>query len=649
MEAKCKRNFMVVGHAHSGKTSLVESILFACGASSRKSSVMDGNTLSDYDADEIERKISIGASMLNATYKNHQIQMVDTPGYADFIGEVISSARAVDAALVVIDAVSGIGVGTEKAWAIAESLNLPRMIFINKIDKEGTDVNKAIAEIREQLSKKIVLIESLQDANLIESVAETDDKLLEKYLEAGSLTEEEVKTALQKAVIEGKLFPALSGSALNDTGIKELLECIIAYLPTPLERQPVACIDAKTKEEKQLEISESGPLRAFVFKSISDPYVGQLNIIRIFSGSLTSNTGFYNVSKEAKERIGQIYILQGKEQRSVDVASCGDIIAIAKLKDTSTSDAIADNSTAVLFEPIVFPESAISMSVKPKSRQDEEKISVSLTKLSTTDPTFRVSRDAQTKELIIAGLGDLHLDIMINRLKQRFKVEVELGTPKVPYKETVTKTAEMQTKYKKQSGGRGQYADVCIRIEPLPHGGDFEFVDDIFGGAIPRNYVPSVEKGVRQAMSEGAVAGYPIVDIKVTLYDGSFHPVDSSDMAFQIAGGMALRKAMVAAGPVLLEPVMNVDVVIPPDYTGQITGDFSSRRGRIMGMDSKGKQDVVKAHVPLAEMFKYSSDLRSMTGGRGSYSMSFAGFEQVPQKVAQGIISKYQAEKKQDE
>ncbi len=649
MEAKMKRNFMIAGHAHCGKTSLAEGLIFACGSSPRKGNVTEGNTISDYDADEIERKISIGASLLNCVYKNHQIQMIDTPGYVDFVGEVISSARAVDAAVVVVDAVSGIGVGTEKAWAIADELNMPRIVFINKVDKEDADFKESLADIKEQLSNKVVSIESLQDSDLIEAVAETDDKLLEKYLEAGTLSEEEVKTALRNAVAQGSVFPAIGGSALNDTGVKELLEFIVEYLPSPLEHGEIKCIDAKTKEEKQLEISEAGPLSAFVFKTISDPYVGQLTLIRIFSGSIASNTGFYNATKETKERIGQVCFMQGKEQKPVDVAGCGDIVAIAKLKNTSTSDAIADEKNLVLFDAIKFPESAISMSVKPKSRQDEEKISASLLKLSLSDPTFRVNRDKQTKELIISGLGNLHLDIMIKRLNQRFKVEVELGTPKVPYKETITKTAEVQHKYKKQSGGRGQYGDVTIRVEPLPPGQDFEFVDDIFGGAIPRNFIPSVEKGVKQAMAEGAVAGCSIEGIKVTLFDGSYHAVDSSDMAFQIAGAMALRRAVKEAGPVLLEPVMNVEVVVPGDFTGQISGDFSSRRGRIVGMDSKGKNEVVKATVPLSEMFKYSSDLRSMTGGRGSYSMSFAGFEQVPQKIAQGIISKYQADKKEEE
>ncbi|MFC1594606.1 elongation factor G [Candidatus Omnitrophota bacterium] len=648
MEATKKRNFMIAGHAHCGKTSLAESLVFACGGSSRRGTVTDGNTISDYDADEIERKVSIGAALLYGTYKNHQIQMIDTPGYADFAGEVIASSRAVDAAVVVVDAVSGIGVGTEKAWGIADALSLPRIVFINKIDKEDADFDKMLSDIKEQLSKNIVVIESLQDAALVEAVAETDDVLLEKYLETGSLSEDEVKSALRKAVATGKVYPCLGGSALNDSGVKELLDCIVEYLPSPLDRPGVIVTDVKSKEEKIVEASESGPLSAFVFKTISDPYVGQLTLIRIISGTLASNTGFYNASKEAQERIGQIHMLQGKEQKGIDAATCGDIVAIAKLKNTTMSDSIADQKAPILFEAIKFPESAISRSVKPKSRADEDKISSSLFKLSTSDPTFRITRDPQTKEMIISGLGDLHLDIMINRLKQRFKVEVELGTPKVPYKETITKTAEIRQKYKKQSGGRGQYADVAIRIEPLPRGGDFEFVDDIFGGAVPRNFIPSVEKGVKQAMLEGAVAGYPIADIKVTLYDGSSHPVDSSDMAFQIAGGMALRKAMLEAGPALLEPVMDVEVVAPTEFTGQISGDFSSRRGRIMGMGSKGKNEVVKAHVPLAEMFKYSSDLRSMTGGRGSYSMSFFGLEHVPQKVAQGIISKYQAEKQEE-
>jgi elongation factor G len=652
MEAKQKRNFILLGHAQSGKTTLAESMLYFCKATSRKGAVAEGTTVSDYSFDEIERKSSISASLLFCDYKGTRIQVIDAPGYADFFGEAISGVRAVDSAVIVVDASSGVEVGTEKAWQIAEEHNLPCVVFINKIDKEEVDVKKALSEIQNSLSKRALVIESLESPELVEAIAESDDKLLEKYLEGVKLSQDELAGGLRQAVIRRKVFPVISGSALNDKGISELLEAAIRYLPSPLERQAVTVLElalSSTESKKEMAPKEGGPFSAFVFKSISDPYVGQLTLLRVFSGSLLSNTGFYNVKKKTKERIGQIYLLQGKEQRGVDAASCGDIVAIAKLKETVTSDSLCEDKFPVLFEPLVFPEAAISASVKPKSRQDEEKISGALAKLAAEDPTFQVSRDAQTKELIISGLGDLHLAIMVERMKKRFNVEVELGTPKVSYKETITKNAKVQGKYKRQSGGRGQYGDVWIEVEPLERSKGFEFVDKIFGGAIPRNFIPSAEKGVRQACLEGAVAGYPIEDMRVTLYDGSYHEVDSSDMAFQIAGAMALRKAVLAAGPVLLEPIMDVEIMISEEHLGAISGDINSRRGRMLGMDVRGKSQVVKAQIPLAEMFTYANDLRSLTGGRGSYTMRFSHYEEVPHKIAAGIIAQYQASKKPEE
>jgi elongation factor G len=650
MDARGKRNFILLGHAQSGKTTLAESLLYFCKATNRRGTIADGTTVSDYSFDEIERKSSINSSLLFCDYKDTRIQIVDTPGYADFFGEVISGIHAVDGAVLVVDAVSGVEVGTECAWQILEEYNLPCVIFVNKLDKEGADFNKVLLDIQNRLSKNALTVNSLEESDLVEAIAESDDKLIEKYLEGIKLSAEELKTGLHQAVVKRKVFPVLSGSALKDKGIPELLDALVQCLPSPLERIKVRARDpASPENQKEIACKEDTPFAAFVFKSISDPYVGQLTLLRVFSGSLLSNTNFYNVNKRAKERIGQIYLLQGKEQRSVDSASCGDIVAIAKLKETVTSDSLADEKNQVLFEPLVFPEPAISASVKPKSRQDEDKISGALAKLAAEDPTFTVTHDPQTKELIVSGLGDLHLSVMIERMKKRFNVEVELGVPKVSYKETITKGAKVQGKFKRQSGGRGQYGDVWIEVEPLESGKGLEFVDKVFGGAIPRNFIPSAEKGIRQAASEGAVAGYPIVDLQVRLVDGSYHEVDSSDMAFQIAGAMALRKAVQAAGPVLLEPIMSVDVMIPEDFLGAVSGDINSRRGRIMGMDIKGRSQVVKANVPLAEMFTYANDLRSLTGGRGMYTMRFSYYEQVPHKIASTIISQYQATKKQEE
>ena len=650
MNVQNKRNFILLGHAQSGKTTLSEGILYFCKATTRKGTVSDGTTVSDYAFDEIERKNSINSSFLYCNYKDSRIQIIDTPGYADFFGEVISGIRAVDSAVIVVDATAGVEVGTERAWQVLEESNLACIIFINKLDKEGVDVNKVLEEIKDRLSKKAVIVTKPEAADLLETIAESDDQLLEKYLEGVKLSCEELSRGLRQAVIKRNVFPIISGSSLKDETIEELLNAIIAYLPSPLERPKLEAQDPLNPEnKKEVVFKEDAPFGAFVFKSISDPYVGQLTCLRIFSGRVAPNTSFYNVNKKTKERIGQVYLLQGKEQRSIESASCGDIIAIAKLKETFTSDSLCDEKNQVLFPPLVFPEPAISASVKPKSRQDEEKISAALGKLALEDPTFKVTHDPQTKELIISGLGDLHLAVMVGRLKKRFNVEVELGTPKVSYKETITKTAKVQGKYKRQSGGRGQYGDVWIQVEPLEKGKGFEFVDKIFGGAIPKNYIPAVEKGVVQAMSEGAIAGYPIADLRVTLYDGSFHEVDSSDLAFQIAAAMALRKAVLEAGPVLLEPIMDVEVVIPEEYLGAISGDLNSRRGRIVGMDVKGKSQEVKAQVPLAEMFTYANDLRSITGGRGMYTMRFSHYEEVPHKIALNIINQYQASKKQEE
>jgi len=650
METKNKRNFILLGHAHSGKTTLAESLLYFCKATNRKGRVEDGTTVSDYSFDEIERKNSINLSLLFCEYKGVRLQFIDTPGYADFCAEMTSAARGVDSAVIVVDASSGIEVGTERAWEIAQDLGLPVIIFINKIDKPEVDVKKVIADLKSNFSKSCLIVDSLEDPDLMEAIAESDDKLLEKYLEVMKLSQEEIKSGLAQAVVKRKLFPIVTGSAAADKGIQDLIEDIVQYLPDPSMRAPVEAKDGlKPDSAKEVVFSDNAPFSAFVFKNISDPYVGQLTLLRVFSGTLAPNTGFYNVNKKIKERIGSIFMLQGKEQRLIDSAACGDIIAIAKLKETGMSDSVSQDKEQFLFPPVVFPEASISASVKPKTREDEEKISDALHKLCAEDPTFKFTHDAQTKELIISGMGDQHLAVMVGRLKKRFNVQVELGTPKVSYKETITKSTKVQGKFKRQSGGRGQYGDVWIEVQPLERGKGIEFVDKVFGGAIPRNFIPSAEKGIRQAALEGAVAGYPIEDIRVTLFDGSYHDVDSSDMAFQIAGAMALRKAVNEAGPVLLEPIMDVEISIPEEFLGAISGDINSRRGRVMGMDVKGRSQVVKAQIPLSEMFKYANDLRSITGGRGMYIMRFSHYEEVPHKIAQPIIVKYQATKKQEE
>ncbi len=676
-DVKDKRTVVFLGHSGSGKTSCIDAILYKAGANSRHGSVDQGNSMCDYNDDEIERKVTIRSKVMHIEHNGKVSYLLDTPGYADFSGSAISCVRAVDSGICVVCGVSGVEIGTEKGWELLASKGLPRLIFVNKLDKENSDFNKALESVTKAFGKNCVPLEfpmgkedafkdtvSLLDAGaleklegadketaksyrekLIEAIAETDDALLEKYLGGEELGSDELKTALRKGVCQNKVFPVLCGSAAKETGIGLLTQAIEDLLPSPSEAAPVAAKEEGKEEPVTVEPEKDAPFSALVFKSLIDPFIGQLTIFRVFSGTLKSDGSFYNVTKECKERFGQLFILQGKEQKAVSEVSAGDIAAVAKLKETQLNDTIAADGVKFRFEPVAIPEPAISLSVKPKSRQDEEKIMTALAKLTSEDPTFKYSRNQQTKELIISGLGDMHLTVMVNKLKSDFKVDVDLGMPKVAYKETIKKKIQIQGKYKKQSGGRGQYGDVWLELEPLPRGEDFEFVNKIVGGVVPRQYIPAVEKGVKQAMEEGVIAGYPVVDIKVTIYDGSYHTVDSSEMAFKIAGSMAFKQGAQKASPVLLEPVMNVEIIVPEDVMGSITGDINSRRGRIMGMEPKGSNQVVKAQIPLAEMLKYATELRSLTAGRGAYHMEFSHYEETPAKTAQGIIAKYQESK----
>ncbi|MBF0522752.1 MAG: elongation factor G, partial [Candidatus Omnitrophica bacterium] len=642
MNVNQKRDIVLVGHAHSGKTTLAESMLFLCGATSRKGDVMQGSSISDYNDDERDRKISINASFLNATFKDHGLQIIDTPGYLDFIGETVSSLKVSDGAVIVVDAVSGVEVGTEDVWQRLDSLQIPRLIFINKIDKEGADLTETINTIKDQLSTRAVLL-NLDSSDFIEAVAESDDQLLEKYLDKGSLSREEVEGAVRKAVLERKLFPILTGSASSDKGVKELLDAIMAYLPSPLDHMPFKVKDPVNHTEKEIESSSDGPFAGFVFKSMFDPHLGHLSLMRVLRGTLNSNSDFINANNSTKEHIGGITILQGKDQVTVSQARCGDIVALPKLKNTHVSDCLCDAKEKISLDPIEFPEPSISASIKPKTREDEEKISSSLHRLCEEDHTFQVKRDEETKELIVSGVGDLHLKILMDRMKSRYHVDVEVGKPKVSYREAISKTARARYKYKKQSGGRGQYGDVELEVSPLPKDGlDYEFLNKIFGGAIPRNFVPSIEKGVVKVLKEGVLAGYPLTHVQVKVIDGSYHDVDSSDMAFQIAGALAMKDALKSAGLMLLEPIMDVTIVVPADFIGPISGDISGRRGRILGAEGRGKKEVVKALIPLNEMFSYATDLRSMTQGRGSYSMKMSHYEHAPAKVTDMVTAERQ-------
>ncbi len=675
------RNLILLSHFHAGKTSLAEALLFNAGAISRLGKVTTGSTTTDYSRDEIERKISIDVSFAYADYTGKRIHLIDPPGYADFIGDLIGSIWAADSAVVVVDAVNGIEAGTEKMWEMADKRNLPRMIFINKLDKENADFNKVREAIIDRFGKRCVLftypggkgasfkevvnlitaenLDSLGDEEagasklketLIESIAESDDSLLEKYLEGNELSKEEIALALRSAVLNKKIVPVFAGSALQNIGIKELLEAICEYLPGASEESPREGKDPDSGETIEKKAGEGERFCGRVIKTVSDPYVGQLTIFKVFSGRLESNTGFYNSSTRTRERIGQLYQLQGKEQRPKQAASAGDIAAVSKLKNTRMGDTLCDEKSKIVFAPFRFPEAAISRAIKPKSRGDEGKISDALHKLTSEDPTFVLSRDIQTSEQIISGLGNLQIEVMVTRLKNRFHVEIDLGTPKVAYKETVLANADAKYRHKKQSGGAGQFAEVWLRIEPLERGKGFEFVNKVVGGAIPAAFVVSCEKGIRSAITQGVLAGCPIVDVRAIVYDGKTHPVDSKDIAFQIAAREAFKQALVKAKPVILEPIMELEISVPSEYMGDITGNLNSRRGRVLGMEvSSDTSQTVRAHVPLAETFKYASELKSMTHGRGTYTMKFSHYIQAPAKVQENIVAKFKEEREEKE
>lgn len=679
-EAKDIRNIMLLGHSGCGKTSLAEGLLFNAGAIPKKGTIEEGNTVSDYNEDEKERKSSVSASLMSFSANSKKINMIDTPGYTDFIGEIIGGLRAADASIIIVNATGGVEIGTERAYKMSKEKEVPCFFFINRIDKEHADFGKCIETMKKKFGKNCVIVtypmgeesslkgvvnlltrqglDELSDSEkakaknaidaLSEAVAETDDSLLEKYLEKGELSFDELKTAFAKGVTEGKIYPVLCGSATRNIGVKELLDAIINYAPAPINRPKIEAAKSDGSEKVTIEMNPNGPFSALVFKTLSDPYLGQISIFKVFSGKLQSNTGFYNVTKGVKEKIGPIFSLLGKTQASLESVQAGDIACVAKLKDTQTGDSLSDDKNPIKFEEIQFSEPAISFSLKPKTRSDEDKISSALHKLTAEDPTFKATREEQTKELIASGMGDMHINIMINRMKMRYGVQVDMGTPKVAYKETISGKGDSQYRHKKQTGGAGQFAEVWMRIEPLQRGSGFEFVDDVVGGAIPKPFVVSCEKGVKVALQSGVLAGFPVVDVKAIVYDGKTHPVDSKDIAFQIAARHAFKESMLKAKPVILEPIMDVDIIVPDEFMGDITGSLNSRRGRVMGMEPGDGVQTIKAKVPLEEMYKYVNELKSITGGRGTYSMSFSHYEVVPSNLAQGIIEKAKQTKKEE-
>lgn len=674
------RNLILLGHSGCGKTSLVEAILYSGGAIPRMGTVNDGTTVSDYSEDEKEKKHSVATSLASFVYNSTKINLIDVPGYTDFAGEMIGGLRAADVCIVVVNAVSSIEIGTERAYRMAMEKNVPCIFFINMLDREHADYDKCFEDIKKKFRKHCVGldmpvgresglkdvvnilthkgIDSLSDDEknharalgdqMAEAVAETDDALLEKYLDKGELSADELMKAFKKAVVQGDVTPVLCGSAARSIGIEELLETIVNYLPSPVDRPKTEAVKPDTSERVPLDANPNAPFAALVFKTLSDPFLGQISIFKVFSGKLQSNGGFYNVTRTAKEKIGQLFSLMGKAQTPADSVQAGDIGCVAKLKETQTGDSLSDEKKPLKFEDIQFPEPAISFSLKPKTRSDEDKISNALHKLTAEDPTFKITRDEQTKEMIASGMGDMHINTMISRMKMRYGVQVDLGTPKVAYKETITGKGDAQYRHKKQTGGAGQFAEVWMRIEPLMRGAGFEFVDEVVGGAIPRPFVVSCEKGIKTALQSGILAGFPVVDVRAIVYDGKTHPVDSKDIAFQTAARKAFKESMQKARPVILEPIMDVDITVPEEFMGDITGSLNSRRGRVMGMEPGDSVQTIKAKVPLEEMYKYVNELKSITGGRGTYTMNFSHYEVVPSNVAQGIIEKAKLSKREE-
>ena len=680
------RNIAVVGHGGTGKTSLVEAMLFLSKSVDRLGRVDDGTATTDFDPEEQRRKHTINASLAPLEWKNTKVNLIDAPGYPDFVGEVVGALRVVEGAVVVVDANAGVQVQTEVAWGHAERGEVSRLVVINRLDRENASFDRTLESLRNRFGTKVAplhipigaeaafsgvvdvvemkaytfkngemavgdvpgdLAASAQAARekLVEAAAETDDALVEKYLEAGELTQAELVHGLHTGVKNGTLVPVLCAAATRLIGAPLLLDAIVTLLPAPTERTDVAAKDAK-QNAVTVVTGGDAPLAALVFKTVADPYVGKLSYFRVYGGTFRSDSQVLNGSRGKPERVGQVYFIKGKQQEATPLVGPGDIGAVAKLAETGTGDTLSAKDTVLVLPPIAFPQPAIAMAVEPKSKGDEDKMGSSLQRLAEEDPTFHVRRDGELKQTVISGMGESHLEIMADRLRRKFSVDVVLHPPRVAYRETIRGKAKAQGRYVKQTGGRGQYGVCFLEVEPLGRGGGFEFVDKIFGAAIPNQFIPSVEKGVRKTLEEGVVAGYPVVDVRVTLFDGKYHDVDSSDIAFQIAGSMAFKEATAQAGIVLLEPIVDLRVTVPEEQMGDVIGDLNAKRGRIMGMEPQGNgTTVVHTQVPQAEILRYSSDLRSMTGGRGTFEAAFSHYEEVPAHVTEKVVAEAKSQK----
>ncbi|HKY22319.1 MAG TPA: elongation factor G [Vicinamibacterales bacterium] len=682
------RNVALVGHSGSGKTQLASAALFDAGAVNRLGKVDEGTTVTDFDEEEIARKHTLSASLAYAEWNKTKINIIDTPGIASFLADSRAALRVADAAIVVVDGVSGVQVQTEKAWQAAEEFGLPRLVVVNRLDRERASLERTLASIHGTLSRTVIPIQlpigeekafrgvvdliaqkayvyqadgsgklaesaipaDMADAAasareaLIEMVAEADESLMEQFFEAGTLTQEQLVSGLRSATASGKTFPLLCTSSGLNVGVQPLLDAIVGYVPSPAER-PIRILDPKTGEETERPVSETGPASAFVWKTIADPFAGRITLFRVMSGVLKTDSTVHNKTRDTTERLSHVVLLQGKTQTNVPELRAGDLGAVPKLKDTLTNDTLGDKSDSTIFPALKFPEPVLSYAIEPKSRGDEDKISTSMHRLEEEDPSIGYSRDPQTKELLLSGQGQLHIEVTVAKLKRRFGVDVNLKPPRIPYRETIKAATEAHGRHKKQTGGHGQFGDCKIKVEPLPRGTDFEFVDDIFGGSIPRQFIPAVEKGIQDARVRGYLAGYPMVDFRVTVFDGSYHDVDSNELSFKLAGSLAFKDAMTRARPTILEPIMHVDVYAPSDFAGDLMGDLNGRRGRIGGMDTRGATTVIKAQVPMAEMLTYEQHLTSATGGRGSYHMEFSHYEEVPSPLQPKIIAASKAER----
>jgi len=686
------RTLGIIAHGGAGKTSLAEAVLFATGVTTRQGKVADGTSILDHEAEEVARQITITSAFCTLIWNGATLTLVDTPGDFNFLADTRTCLHGVDGALVVVDAIDGVKVQTEKVWEFANELSLPRLVFINKMDRERADFQKVVNEIRGTLSNKAVpvylpvgaaesfsgmvdvleqkayqvekdgsgkfkeapvpdsmkdLVESARE-QLIERIAEADDQLLEKYLEGGELSAQELQAGLRSACLAGDLIPIACGSAIRNMGAHLLLDLVIQCLPSPLDRGAKAGINPKDSREDSRMPDPDAPMSAQVIKTVSDPYAGRLSILRIFSGTMRPDSTVLNSTKKVKERFGPLLLMQGKNQKASQSAGPGQIMAVAKLKETLTGDTLCDEKNPIVYPPLKTLEPIVSMAVQPKARGDEEKIFSSLARLMEEDPTLKVRRNEQTKETILSGMGEIHIEASMEKMRRKFGVEVNLSPPKVPYLETIKKPVKgVIYRHKKQTGGRGQFAEVHFDITPLERGKGFEFENALVGMNVPRNFVPAVEKGIAEAMPTGVLAGYPVVDFKVRFYDGKSHEVDSSEMAFKIAASMCFKKGVSEAQPTLLEPIMEVEVIVPDEFMGSVVGDLNSRRGKVLGMDSKGRNQIVRALVPMVEVLKYAPDLRSMTGGRGMFTMKHSHYEEVPAHLQDSVIAKMQQKKEE--